>query len=270
MTPREARRSAASWRGLLVSVRSVAEAEEALAGGAAIIDVKEPARGPLGQADAGVAAAIGGVAADRVPWTVACGELVAGPTRAAALAVRCAADSGVAMRPPTGAKAGPAGLTAAAWRRHFALFAAALPPATPPIAVAYADWSAAGSPCPEAIIAGAADVAACAALLIDTFDKRGPSLLELVSPATIREWLTQARARGWTTAVAGRLSLDTLPHAAALGADVLAVRGAVCDDGRLGRVSRARVAAARLCYRTWVGAFAACPNPVIVPSEQES
>ena len=261
MTPRAARRSAGSWRGLLVSVRSVAEAEEALAGGAAIIDVKEPARGPLGQADADVAAAIGGVVADRVPWTVACGELVAGPTRAAALAVRCTADSRVAMRPPTGAKAGPAGLTAAAWRRHFALFAAALPPATPPIAVAYADWSAAGSPCPEAIIAGAADVAACAALLIDTFDKRGPSLLELVSPATIREWLTQARARGWTTAVAGRLSLDTLPRAAALGADVLAVRGAVCDDGRMGSVSRARVAAARLCYGTSVGGFASCPNP---------
>lgn len=261
MTPRAARRSAASWRGLLVSVRSVEEAEQALAGGAAIIDVKEPANGPLGRADAAVAAAIGGVAADCVPWTVACGELVEGPTRVAALAVRCAADSSLAMRPPTGAKAGPAGLTAAAWRRHFALFAAALPPATPPIAVAYADWSAAGSPCPEAIIAGAADVSACAALLIDTFDKRGPSLLELVPPATIREWLAQARARGWTTAVAGRLSLDTLPRAAALGADVLAVRGAVCDGGRMGSVSRARVAAARLCYGTSAGEFAACPKP---------
>ena len=44
--------------GLLVSVRSVAEAQEAVAGGAAIIDVKEPSRGPLGRADAGVTAAI--------------------------------------------------------------------------------------------------------------------------------------------------------------------------------------------------------------------
>ena len=36
------------WRGLLVSVRNAAEATEALAGGASIIDVKEPLAGPLG------------------------------------------------------------------------------------------------------------------------------------------------------------------------------------------------------------------------------
>ena len=35
--------------GLLVSVRSAAEAATALAGGADLIDVKEPSRGPLGR-----------------------------------------------------------------------------------------------------------------------------------------------------------------------------------------------------------------------------
>src|SRR5437763_1899892 len=40
--------------GLQVSVRSAAEAESALAGGADLIDVKEPSRGPLGAADAAV------------------------------------------------------------------------------------------------------------------------------------------------------------------------------------------------------------------------
>jgi len=39
---------------LLVSVRSAAEALAALAGGAAVIDVKEPSRGPLGRADGDV------------------------------------------------------------------------------------------------------------------------------------------------------------------------------------------------------------------------
>ena len=38
--------------GLLVSVRNALEAEFAARGGANIIDVKEPARGPLGCADA--------------------------------------------------------------------------------------------------------------------------------------------------------------------------------------------------------------------------
>ena len=64
--------------GLLVSVRSVAEAQEAVAGGAAIIDVKEPSRGPLGRADADVTAAIAEAVAGRAQLTVACGELVAG------------------------------------------------------------------------------------------------------------------------------------------------------------------------------------------------
>src|SRR5262249_6225382 len=36
---------------LLVSVRDVREAEAALAGGADLIDIKEPAHGPLGRAD---------------------------------------------------------------------------------------------------------------------------------------------------------------------------------------------------------------------------
>ena len=36
---------------LLVSVRSAAEAESAAAGGAGLIDVKEPSRGAMGKAD---------------------------------------------------------------------------------------------------------------------------------------------------------------------------------------------------------------------------
>ena len=43
---------------LLVSVRSVAEARIALAGGVDLIDVKEPRRGSLGAADAGIIAEI--------------------------------------------------------------------------------------------------------------------------------------------------------------------------------------------------------------------
>ena len=61
---------------LLVSVRSATEALSALAGGAAIIDVKEPSRGPLGRADDMVIRAVLAAAADRVPVSAACGELI--------------------------------------------------------------------------------------------------------------------------------------------------------------------------------------------------
>ncbi|MFM7109040.1 MAG: (5-formylfuran-3-yl)methyl phosphate synthase, partial [Planctomycetaceae bacterium] len=77
------------WSGLLVSVRDAAEAIEAVAGGAAIVDVKDPARGPLGGPSPAVAAAVAAVVAGRTPWPLACGELA--PYGAAAAAVVAAA-----------------------------------------------------------------------------------------------------------------------------------------------------------------------------------
>src|SRR3954469_22907203 len=60
---------------LLVSVRSAAEAEAALAGGADIIDVKEPSRGSLGMADETVIQDVVATVAGRAPVSVALGDL---------------------------------------------------------------------------------------------------------------------------------------------------------------------------------------------------
>src|SRR5262245_33040885 len=61
--------------GLLVSVRSADEARAALAGGAAVIDVKEPDRGPLGRADARVWRDVRRVVPPTISVSVALGEL---------------------------------------------------------------------------------------------------------------------------------------------------------------------------------------------------
>src|SRR5215469_12623731 len=61
---------------LLVSVRSAAEAEAALRGGAALIDVKEPAHGPLGRASDEVIEEVVRVVAGRLPVSAALGELI--------------------------------------------------------------------------------------------------------------------------------------------------------------------------------------------------
>ncbi|HKB38458.1 MAG TPA: (5-formylfuran-3-yl)methyl phosphate synthase, partial [Gemmataceae bacterium] len=61
---------------LLVSVRSAREAEAALAGGADVIDVKEPRRGPLGRADNAVLRAVLVAIAGRRPVSAALGELI--------------------------------------------------------------------------------------------------------------------------------------------------------------------------------------------------
>src|SRR5262245_43921805 len=61
--------------GLLVSVRSAAEAEIALAGGADVIDIKEPDRGALGAADPAVWQAVLRVVNGRAITSAALGEL---------------------------------------------------------------------------------------------------------------------------------------------------------------------------------------------------
>src|SRR4051794_2290794 len=62
--------------GLLVSVRSAAEALAALAGGADVIDVKEPKNGSLGAADDDTISAVVRAVNGRAPVSAALGELV--------------------------------------------------------------------------------------------------------------------------------------------------------------------------------------------------
>jgi uncharacterized protein (UPF0264 family) len=50
-----------------------------------------------------------------------------------------------------------------------------------------------------------------------------------------------AHDAGLAVAVAGRIGLEEIPAAWALGPDVVAVRSAVCSNGRFGRVSAALV-----------------------------
>src|SRR3954447_11029832 len=65
-----------SASGLLVSVRSAEEAACALAGGATLIDVKEPLRGALGRADDAVIRAVVQSVGGTRPVSAALGEWV--------------------------------------------------------------------------------------------------------------------------------------------------------------------------------------------------
>lgn len=238
-TTRMTARASGLPAGLLVSVRNVDEAVEAVAGGAAIVDVKDPARGPLGRAAAGVAAAIAGAVGASVPWTMACGELAAGE----AVIVRHVEEVlGMAATPPAAIKAGPSGLARPRWEEAYRRLSAAVPETVEVVAVAYADWRAATAPEPEAVIEAAA---ACGArsLLIDTFDKAAAGILEACGPEAIGRWVRRACDAGLQPALAGRLTGRGVAEAAALGARIVGVRTAACSGGRLGRVGRGHVAA---------------------------
>jgi uncharacterized protein (UPF0264 family) len=109
------------------------------------------------------------------------------------------------------------------------------------IAVAYADAVRAQAPSPLRVVEAAERVGATGVLL-DTALKEGRGLFGVMRPSAVREWVHLARDAALTTALAGQLTAADLPTARTLGAEVAGVRGAACEGGRTGRVTRERVA----------------------------
>ena len=80
-----------------------------------------------------------------------------------------------------------------------------------------------------------ASSAGAAGVLLDTADKRGPRLTELVSPAWLTTWVADAHRRSLTVARRGPAPDRRLADlCASRGADVAGVRGAACTGGREG------------------------------------
>ena len=218
---------------LLVSVRDAIEAAAAVAGGADIIDAKEPLAGALGAVSRDVLHAIVAAVRGARPVTAALGD--ADDEDRVERDARAFVAAGVAL-----VKIGFAGVTAR--NRVDALIAAAVRGAGDHvIAVAYADHERAGSPPVDAIL-DAAVHAGASGLLIDTADKRGPGLLALMPADAIGRTVARARGAGLIAALAGRLTAADLSIVRDTGADIAGVRGAACDEGRTGHVSAARIA----------------------------
>jgi uncharacterized protein (UPF0264 family) len=224
---------------LLVSVRSADEVPTALAGGADIIDAKEPARGSLGAVAPGVLSAIDVATPRLVPLSVALGDWT-GPreVRAAMDAARTGERSA-----PVYLKLGFAGVPSL--ERLAPSLAGAVQAAGPRrlVAVGYGDDVAAGAPPAEEVLR-AAIAARTHGFLLDTWHKDGRSLLDHVSTDRLAQLSTAARSAGLLFALAGSLDADAVSRVAAL-ADILGFRGAACGGGRSGTVDRRRVAALR-------------------------
>ena len=235
---------------LLVSVRSAAEVDSALAGGADIIDAKEPARGSLGPV---TAKTLAGVLA-RVPsnraFSVALGDLASELDVASAmLALRLPP-----RKAPTFLKLGFAGVRSPKLIGRLLTLAvrhAEQMPASPRIvAVAYADPQHARSVAAE-LVCQSAQSAAAAGVLIDTYRKEGSGLFTWLSVGNLAGLVSSVRAAGLLSAVAGGLGPDDLDSVAAADPDVVGFRGAACEAGRLGEVSAHRVAALREYSAGW-------------------
>ena len=114
--------------------------------------------------------------------------------------------------------------------------------------MAYADGNRALGLAPFALVAEAARAGA-EGLLLDTADKTGPRLLDLMELAALAAFVSSVREAGLFVALAGRLEAADLPLVRDAGADIAGVRGAACDGGRTGHVSAERVRLLQQSYK---------------------
>jgi uncharacterized protein (UPF0264 family) len=219
---------------LLVSVSNAGEALAAAAGGADIIDAKDPRRGALGAVTPAVFDSIRRAIAQQTSAALgdAADDLV---VERDARAFHQAGASFVKIgfdRIPSATRG--AELITAALR--------GAPAAV--VAVAYADAGRTDGVGPDDVL-DAAVRAGAAGILFDTADKSGPGLCDLVSNARLTSWVTRAHDARLFAAVAGKLRAIDLGLVRDAGADIAGVRGAACDGGRIGIISTSRVRALR-------------------------
>jgi uncharacterized protein (UPF0264 family) len=222
---------------LLVSVRDAEEALAALAGGAEIIDAKEPSLGALGVVDPIVLRGIVRTVNGMRPVSAALGD--SGDTDSLERKARAAAEAGA-----TFVKVGFADVRdlAAVRARVGRVVEGAQLPASPcaVVAVANAEWDEVGGAAPQTVLAAAAAQGAVG-VLVDTVRKDGAGLFRCLGRAALASLVREARARSLMVALAGRISVEDLSFAYEAGAEIVGVRGAACERGREGRVRESRV-----------------------------
>jgi uncharacterized protein (UPF0264 family) len=219
---------------LLVSVRNEGEALAALGGGADWIDLKEPARGPLGYVYPDVAARVVEAVSKRAPVSAAAGELSDwigwGPAFVHAV-------PGVKLL-----KLGLAGQKSHDWKDTWLRVQREASDAGQGLVpVMYADFKTARAPCPAEILTLLSESMGDW-VLIDTFDKSAGGLLDVLDRAALVDLLGSIRDRGKRTVVAGRLTAESMALLPWELVDVVGVRGAACDGGRIGAICASRVA----------------------------
>ena len=223
---------------LLVSVISAVEARRALAGGADVVDVKDPREGALGAPSPLVLSEVVRVVGGAAPISAALSDLPDLP-HTAALAARGAVECGA-----TYVKVGLRGVRSL--DRAAAVMGAVLDAVgdqVAVIAVAYADAGALDPPALDAaLLPDVVERTGIAGALVDTFVKDGRGLYAWLSEPAVAELVAHTRAAGGTFGIAGQLRLDDLRR---VDADVVGVRSAVCRGGdRAAELDSEMVAAA--------------------------
>jgi uncharacterized protein (UPF0264 family) len=225
---------------LLISPKNETEAVEAVAGGADIIDVKNPKEGPLGANFPWIIRRIRQVTPANIEVSCTVGEAPDLPG-SMALASLGAAATGVNY-----IKAGLYGLKtleeAVYLMRNVTKAAKEYNPAVKVVASGYADASRVSTIDPLLVPKIAYEAKADIAML-DTAIKDGKSLFTFLTKPQLRRFVDSAHSYGLKAALAGSLQKEDLPEIYALGADIAGVRAAACtlSDRVNGQITKEKV-----------------------------
>ncbi len=78
-------------------------------------------------------------------------------------------------------------------------------------------------------------------IMIDTRIKDGKNTFQFLDDSYLEKFVSLARNYNLFTAIAGSLSIEHICKAIEIGFDVIGFRGAACNGGRMGSVSRDRI-----------------------------
>jgi uncharacterized protein (UPF0264 family) len=225
---------------LLISPKNEAEAVEAIAGGADIIDVKNPREGALGANFPWIIKRIRQITPENIEVSCTLGEVPNLPG-SMSLAALGAATTGVNY-----VKAGLYGLKtpeeAVYLMQSVTKAAKDFNPSIKVVVTGYADAGRVSTVdpllVPEIAHQAKADVA-----MIDTAIKDGKSLFKFLTKPQLSRFVDSAHSYGLKAALAGSLQKEDLPVISALGADVVGLRGAACtlSDRVKGQIAREKV-----------------------------
>jgi uncharacterized protein (UPF0264 family) len=225
---------------ILISPVSRAEAIAVCDGGADIVDIKNTSEGSLGANFPWVIREVVQALKDRhVTFSATLGDLPFKPGTAALAALGAA---------HAGARYIKAGLYGTAnFEEALEVMAAVAracrdyDPAITVVCAGYADWRRFGGLDPETLIEVAA-VSQSDVVMVDTAIKDGASLFDAMTNAEIGAFVDGGHARGLEVALAGSIRHEHIAALRAFKADIIGVRGAVCDGSdRMRGITAARV-----------------------------
>jgi len=224
---------------LLISVTNVQEALAALAGGADIIDVKNPREGSLGASTPEVIRQVRQCVPASCELSATIGDVPNLPGTVA-LAALGAAVCGVDY-----VKVGLFGVQtldeAVHLLRQVNQAVKDWDPVTRVIAAGYADADEIGAILPHEVPVAAA-MAGVDGAMLDTARKGEGGLLTLLSLDELHHFVSACRQAGLLCALAGSLDEADLPAVQSLEADIVGFRSAVCQGDRIsGRIDSQKV-----------------------------